>query len=268
MGDLYGKLAASRPVNRSASVVTAKGTHFIPAVPLRETVKHWKACPAFKEHPSSPGFTDLTGARVGQVVVVGYYGPTRTGAIWVVRCVCGDYELRKAGSIRRMRVEGDAEHSDHCCVECDYTRRLRKGFIPDIDINNRNDQEWSSPDAPDPSQRRTNKHGLPSAKRLRWKECPSLQVTPNNPDNGVVPGLVAGRLTIMGYFGPGRKGALWVVKCVCGIYEVRYSRSLLGGSEKASCRTCANTNLAKNPRISPEVEMPERVSMLAERFRR
>lgn len=52
-------------------------------------------------------------------------------------------------------------------------------------------------------------------------------------------GLKKGRITVMGlHLNRGNRGAAWSVRCVCGIYETRVSRSLKSDFPYDGCIEC------------------------------
>ena len=71
---------------------------------------------------------DLTGLKVGKLTVLGVADfPDRrekTPAAWVVRCVCGYYETRRAKTLRKP---GYAERAE--CSECHYVAELKAGRV-------------------------------------------------------------------------------------------------------------------------------------------
>lgn len=83
---------------------------------------HWKAPPPALASQPNPGTPDLTGQRFGRFVVIRFHGATSKAnpvATWLVRCACGDYELRRTKTILNP---GDP---DDCCLECRAVRQLQ-----------------------------------------------------------------------------------------------------------------------------------------------
>lgn len=79
----------------------------------------------------TPSFTDLTGLKFGRLTVLGIAAdiPSNgTGQRWVVRCVCGAHETRKARSIKAATSGERQEDSAFMCAWCDNNQRLQKGF--------------------------------------------------------------------------------------------------------------------------------------------
>lgn len=70
----------------------------------------------------NPSFSDLTGVKFGRFQVIGIADTTASshGAmLWVCRCACGDYELRRAKAIR------NPQNIDDCCVMCRQVNYMR-----------------------------------------------------------------------------------------------------------------------------------------------
>lgn len=84
-------------------------------VPETEGLKHFLTPPA-PERAWNPGFgRDHHGKRYGKIAVVGFHGRTGNGrAVWLVRCDCGDYELRRGTSL------GTFKHREDQCFACSY----------------------------------------------------------------------------------------------------------------------------------------------------
>ncbi len=98
------------PVARTAAMVFSKG---VAAPDVKITCEHWEVCPPLKPKKlTSFQLTsdDLTNCRRGRFVVMGMARDHK--ARWVVRCDCGDFELRTAKALRNPR------NSDDKCVKC------------------------------------------------------------------------------------------------------------------------------------------------------
>jgi hypothetical protein len=86
---------------------------------------HWKAPPP-AESPLPPTVADLAGERFGRLSVVRYHRSKKAkGAQWLVRCVCGDYELR---STRALRTAAE-DPACHDCEKVDYLRQLSRTSV-------------------------------------------------------------------------------------------------------------------------------------------
>jgi hypothetical protein len=99
------------PVDRVAARVTRQGFKYEPAKWVRTsdqptpfaTIKPTKA------HTNNASFADLTGRRVGRLVV---YGLTGFGS-WACRCDCGTHTLRHAKSIKNP-ANAEIDRCEHC----------------------------------------------------------------------------------------------------------------------------------------------------------
>jgi hypothetical protein len=69
-----------------------------------------------------------------------------------------------------------------------------------------------------------------------------LEIKPRPVEAKDLAGLKFGRLTVLGYYGSGARGSLWVVRCVCGAYETRAGRTIVrayhSNSSGDRCRAC------------------------------
>lgn len=128
----FDAVAPLMPFDKTASMVTGRGEHF-----------EWEPAANGKVHSADPislrnptpqelgnaAFKDLRGAKFGRLTVQGIAAEivSTNGTNWVVRCVCGAYEIRKAKYIKAC-VAGDnpGEH-EPMCDSCGYTRRLQMG---------------------------------------------------------------------------------------------------------------------------------------------
>jgi len=91
-----------KPVNKMAAMSFAKGVVF---------KSQWKIKPfsiLYKNKPATIPFPgqkehDLTGVKYSRLTVIGYIRSKKQksgGAIWLVRCVCGQYEERVSKGIK------------------------------------------------------------------------------------------------------------------------------------------------------------------------
>lgn len=122
MKDAWDRIITSRPVNTDAGRAISGGTNF---VSRKEVDKNqWLAPPPMKAIPSDT--PDLRGKKFGRMTVIGMLAEKRSGgAAWVVRCVCGIYETRKARVICRPAIEGQEEEA---CFQCRRVIYLRDGM--------------------------------------------------------------------------------------------------------------------------------------------
>lgn len=118
----FNALAASVPVNKSASMArTMKGERH--DVPIPKGLAHFKAPPPphgeWKAGHRRP--FNYSGRQYGRLTVVRYHGASKSDLpIWLVRCTCGDYELRRQDSLDKSR------DPDECCYVCRHTREVKR----------------------------------------------------------------------------------------------------------------------------------------------
>lgn len=130
----WDSVAPLNPFDRTASMVTGKGESF--ALVLDPGKLHQQTPipfrPLRKQERQNPEFVDFTGMRVGRLTVLGLAvavkGSRKTGVAWVVRCVCGAYEIRR-GRYLKACAAGKKKNGDRepCCDWCDKTHRLKAG---------------------------------------------------------------------------------------------------------------------------------------------
>lgn len=129
MSQVFDKLLASRPVNKTAARVLGGGVHYEPQKVIAQ--RHWTAPPPLAEITPAmridPSFKDLTGSTVGRFTIVGFLGnlseTKKNKALWLARCVCGDYESRSAKSILNPANYGDR------CEKCRHLAHLKRREI-------------------------------------------------------------------------------------------------------------------------------------------
>lgn len=123
----FDAIATSAPLDRQASVVRdGSGDLYEFKVPDHQA--HWDA-PPVPIKPRPAGVEDLTGRKFGQLTAVRYHtNKKNSGSMWLVRCSCGDYELRRAAVIKAGNVHGSAGR----CRACDRVAQMREGvdFAP------------------------------------------------------------------------------------------------------------------------------------------
>lgn len=114
----FDSIAASVPVDGTAVNVVSRGEHYEGRVPAWHL--HWKAPPlAIDEKPHNA--ENLEGVRFGLMQVVRFYSRSYghpKGCRWVVRCNCGDYEVRRTAAIKKADTE-------HRCQACDWVRHVQ-----------------------------------------------------------------------------------------------------------------------------------------------
>lgn len=82
------------------------------------------------QQSANPEFVDLKGLKIGRLSVLGMAAEiiSRAGTNWVVRCVCGSYETRKAKYIKACLAGNNPGDGDPMCDWCNKTRKLQLGF--------------------------------------------------------------------------------------------------------------------------------------------
>lgn len=118
------------PVNSTAARVISKGIRYEVAIdedrfnsesppPLTKiTEKHFR---------QNPLFVDFTHVKYGNLTVIGLAKSMRKGKAqgqWVVKCDCGNYEIRTAKAIKNHLKNEENLQSDMCSI-CQDTRRVR-----------------------------------------------------------------------------------------------------------------------------------------------
>jgi len=120
------------PGDKVAGRVSARGEHFdwkpqpgkihsSEPIPVRPPNEHERSLPFFR---------DLTGARIGRLLVQGIATnfTSTNGQNWAVRCVCGSYETRKAKYIKACLAGNNPGQEEPMCDWCAKTRKLQKGI--------------------------------------------------------------------------------------------------------------------------------------------
>ena len=117
----FDAVAASAPLDRQASVIRDGSGDLWEAKINEAGQAHWDAPPLpLSAKPANQ--PELTGHRFGRFVVMRWHGATskkNPEPAWLVRCSCGDYELRRTKTILRA---GDL---DDCCMKCKVVRTLQ-----------------------------------------------------------------------------------------------------------------------------------------------
>ncbi|MBP7704178.1 MAG: hypothetical protein KA105_02695 [Caulobacter sp.] len=117
----FDAIATSAPLDRQASIVRdGSGDHYV--APMPDHQAHWSA-PPLPLAPRPADVEDLTGRTLGQLTVIRYHGRIGSGSRWLVRCSCGDYELRKTRVIVRQHSAGSGGR----CRVCDRVAQMREG---------------------------------------------------------------------------------------------------------------------------------------------
>lgn len=120
-----------KPVDKTAALVTGKGESYDLIIKQSSIVCSKRPLPTYK----IPKFcVDLAGVKIGNMTVIGYSHPKRTGtgkragkgSLWVVKCVCGNYEYRNSRVIKK-HLKGEVNRPlDNMCVVCKKLKHMRE----------------------------------------------------------------------------------------------------------------------------------------------
>ncbi len=127
----FDTIAPLMPFDKTASQVSARGVSFEwqpePHVTHRGDPIPYRAPTA--DDLAKPEYRNLTGAKIGRLTVLGVSAEPQSsnGQRWVVRCVCGSYELRRAKAIKKALDGGWTGDDPPMCDCCMYTQKLRAG---------------------------------------------------------------------------------------------------------------------------------------------
>lgn len=118
----FDRIASSAPLDATASAVR-DGSGDLYDGPNLGDRQHWKA-PPLPLALKPLHLADLTGRRVGErLTVVRFHGQSGKSTpvnVWLVRCDCGDYEVRQDKKIR------NGGHPEDACAICAHARVLRE----------------------------------------------------------------------------------------------------------------------------------------------
>lgn len=103
-------------INHEARMMFAKGIK--QNIIHKVACDHWESCPPIKKIPYNG--LNLVGCKVGRLTVIGMARESK--GRWVVRCACGDYEIRTAKAIRNPENKGDR------CSVCRGFAQSRRSF--------------------------------------------------------------------------------------------------------------------------------------------
>lgn len=149
---IFDRILASEPINKGAAVIArGSGEHWEPK--KKFGAAHFDAPPPMRPVPTS--IPDLIGTKFGRLTVVGVLddcdGEPRKDkkALWVVRCVCGDYETRTSKAIRNLR------NADDRCQMCAHLKHLQRREI--------RDRTGRGPDDTTPNPRKSRASAAPPA---------------------------------------------------------------------------------------------------------
>lgn len=124
----FDALAASAPLNTTAAVVRdGLGEHWDPEV----TDGRMHSATPIATQPVAPGVEDLTGLVVDRLTVIGFHEKRKAaGRMWVVRCTCGAYEVRRGRLLTAER--SSPQHAPLECFKCErlhYSQKCAKAAV-------------------------------------------------------------------------------------------------------------------------------------------
>ncbi len=110
------------PINKMAAFSYIKGEEY--KVRQNPTMKQLDNPPKIKSFPG-PKEHDLTGFGYSRLEVIGYYGgmASPAGSLWVVRCVCGVYELRRSKPIKKHNPD-----KMYRCMQCEGFANRKRNY--------------------------------------------------------------------------------------------------------------------------------------------
>lgn len=122
----WDRVISSTPLNTDAAKARdGGGVHWTPELRQAPGKVRSHAPLPMRPPPKAPSCPNLVGLKVGKLTVIGMAAKrTSDGAAWVVRCVCGYYETRKARVLRRPDYVAEA-----MCDECRYLSELKAGRV-------------------------------------------------------------------------------------------------------------------------------------------
>lgn len=94
----FREIGNREPVDRTARRVCSEGIHFSVDPKYLASIRSDTPLPITTRRPHYDT-VDLTGKVFGRLMVVGLFDSPRK-IRWVVRCVCGSYELRRSRALR------------------------------------------------------------------------------------------------------------------------------------------------------------------------
>lgn len=125
----FDALAAATPLDRQASVIRDGSGDIWREPDMPSNWAHWKAPPP-AEGKLPAGRPNYAGAIFGRLSVIRYHGKSGLSNpqhVWLVRCSCGDYEVRREKSIAKALAGGVAASPDfaHSCKVCEQVQIIQ-----------------------------------------------------------------------------------------------------------------------------------------------
>lgn len=124
-------LAPLRPINRDAITSITRSEEVFDFNPVglhKRTPLPWRL--ATEAELANPLWVELFGEVVGRLTVVGVYAGDKQSeyARWVVKCVCGAYEVRRARYIKACLDGHNPGEDEPMCQWCQRTNSINKGY--------------------------------------------------------------------------------------------------------------------------------------------
>lgn len=125
----FDHVAPLRPVDLTAGRVASAGAHWDPKIVLPPGYMHWDAPPPMKPFVDNRNNeSDLTGKQIGRFKVLGLLDGKKGEARWVVRCVCGDYEVRRSIALKVALNVGEFASGSDCCIVCQHHDKIKRVY--------------------------------------------------------------------------------------------------------------------------------------------
>lgn len=124
----FDAVAASAPLNREASTIRDGSGDLWEPRKAPENVMHWGEPPLPLE-PKPAQLPELSGKAYGRLTVIRYHGKPNGGknakGTWLVRCACGDYEVRRTEAIVRGLSGVRHEAMEPSCYVCTQVQAIQ-----------------------------------------------------------------------------------------------------------------------------------------------
>lgn len=116
------------PVNSVAKRVVQKGIHYDPN--FKNLENHYDAPPKKRKVVKDPNCKNFIGHKHGTFTVVGLSEKSNqkkkisAGARWIVKCVCGKYELRSTKALKN-HINNPGKYGLDMCRACMDLRKIK-----------------------------------------------------------------------------------------------------------------------------------------------
>jgi hypothetical protein len=129
---MIDRIITSVPQSRKDAVALSGGIHYEYNVTNQQALHSETPLPVRrikKCERMAPGFINCTGKKFGWFTVIGMYAANdqyKGRARWVVRCVCGHYEIRHQKAITKPKTPND---KCYICQHLDYLKSNTKARV-------------------------------------------------------------------------------------------------------------------------------------------